>query len=159
GSLKAYFEVVSKLVDAQVQASDFRIDRLTRDIEQEFKSSAVAQLATAQDENARRKVLNDLATNIDNNQATASKQKQQIASLVSKLKAKQSDMLDAYQNILAAQQKLDDYIQLEKIDDVALNQLAGIVGLNRDKITQSATDIANIADQVEKLFTSKGTSP
>ena len=147
------------MVDAQVQASDFRIDRLTRDIEQEFKSSAVAQLATAQDENARRKVLNDLATNIDNNQATASKQKQQIASLVSKLKAKQSDMLDAYQNILAAQQKLDDYIQLEKVDDVALNQLAGIVGLNRDKITQSATDIANIADQVEKLFTSKGTSP
>jgi len=159
GSLKAYFEVISKFVDAQVQASDFRIDRLTKDLEQEFKASAVGQLANAQDDKARRKVLDDLATKIDDNESTATQQKQKISGLVSKLKAKQAEMLEAYQNIAAAQQKLDEYIQLEKADDVALNQLAGIVGLNRDKITQSATDIANIADQVEKLFTVKGASP
>src|SRR5437667_10130070 len=54
GSLKAYFDVINKFADAQMQASDFRIDRLTKDIEQEFKASAVDQLATAQDESARR---------------------------------------------------------------------------------------------------------
>ncbi len=65
-------------------------------------------------------------------------------------------MLEAYQNIASAQQKLDDYIQLQKADDVVMNELAGIVGVNRDKITQSTTDIANIANEIKKLFPAKG---
>ncbi len=37
-----------------------------------------------------------------------------------------------------------------------MNELSGIVGVNRDKITQSTTDIANIANEIEKLFPAKG---
>jgi len=155
-SLKAYFDVISRFADAQVQASDFRIDRLTKDIEQEYKSAALGQVAAARDDNARLKVLNDLASKIDENQATAAGQKQRIADLVAKLKGKQAEMLEAYQNIASAQQKLDDYIQLQKADDVVMHELAGIVGVNRDKITQSTTDIANIANEIEKLFPAKG---
>lgn len=155
-SLKVYFEVINKFTDAQVKASDFRIDSLTKDIEQEYKSTAVSQLASAQDDNSRRKILDDLSKNIDNNQATAAQQKQTIAALVAKLKVKQGEMLEAYQNIVSAQQKLDDYIQLKKVDDVVIEQLTGIVGVNRDKIVQSATEIATIGDQVEKILTSTG---
>jgi hypothetical protein len=155
-SLKAYFEVIDKFADAQVQASDYRIDHLTKDIEQEYKSAALSQIASARDDNSRLKVLSDLASKINDNQATASEQKQRIADLVAKLKAKQWELMEAYQNIESAQQKLDDYIQLQKADDVVFSELAGIVGVNRDKITQSTSDIANIATQVEKLFPAKG---
>jgi hypothetical protein len=154
-TLKAYFDVISKLVDAQVQASDYRIDRLTKDIEQEYKAAAVAQLAGAGDETARRKVLNDLAAKLGDNVATASKQKQNIADLVSKLTTKQKEMLEAYQHIVEAQQKLDEYIQLQKADEIAVNQLVSIVGLNKDKVTQSAADMGNIEGQIEKLFAAK----
>jgi hypothetical protein len=159
GSLKAYFDIIGKFADAQVQASDFRIDRLSKELEQEFKADAVKQLATATDEASRRQVLNDLTTKINSNAATAAAQKQKIADLVGKLKAKQTEMLDAYQTIEAAQQKLDEYIQLEKADEVAVNQLTGIVGVNKDKINQSVTDIANIADQVEKILGGKAATP
>jgi hypothetical protein len=154
--LKAYFEVINTFADAQVQVSNFRIDRLTKDIEQEYKRAAVDQVATARDDSTRLKVLSDLANKVGENQATAAGQKQAIADLVAKLKAKQAGMLEAYQNIVSAQQKLDDYIQLQKANDVVFDELAGIVGVNRDKITQSTTDIANIENQIEKLFPVKG---
>ncbi len=80
----------------------------------------------------------------------------ELPTFVAKLKGKQAEMLEAYQNIASAQQKLDDYIQLQKADDVVMNELSGIVGVNRDKITQSTTDIANIANEIEKLFPAKG---
>jgi len=67
-------------------------------------------------------------------------------------------MVTAYQNIVTAQQKLDEYIQLKKADEVAVEELAGIVGVNRDHVTQSVTDIANISDEVEKLL-GKGAPP
>jgi hypothetical protein len=68
---------------------------------------------------------------MNDNRATANKQKAEIAALVAKLKAKQAEMLEAHQNIVSAQQELDDYIQFRKTDEVAHDQLAGIVGFNQ----------------------------
>jgi hypothetical protein len=152
GALKAYFKVIEEFADAQLKASNFRLDDIAKKAAQDETNEALKPVAAAQDDASRRKILGDLANNVQDTGTAVVEQKHTNAELVAKLKAKHKEMLEAYQNILDAQQKLDDYIQLEKADEVLVNQLVGVVGVNKDRITQSVTDIANIEGQIEKAF-------
>ncbi len=67
-------------------------------------------------------------------------------------------MLAAYSAIVAAQEKLDTYIQLQKADETAFNELLSTVGINKDTLNSDASQITDIADQLTKLInSSKGT--
>ena len=61
-------------------------------------------------------------------------------------------MLKALRTIVAAQKKLNEYIQLKKADEVAVSQLLTIVGLERDKVEEAATVAANVYGEIEKYI-------
>lgn len=158
-TLKAYFDIVGRFADAQVKASNFRIDQLTKQINDSYKAEAAEKLAAASTDVARNQALSDYTKKLQANDSDAEAQKKQIAALVHKLKDKQSEMLAAYGQLVSAQQKLDEYIQLKKVDDVVLDELTGILGVSRDKLTSSATDIAEIATQIEKIIPAQENKP
>lgn len=158
-TLKAYFDLVGRFADAQVKASNFRISLLTKQINDVYKADAAEKLAAASTEVARNQALSEYTRKLQANDSEAATQKQQIAGLVQKLKDKQNEMLAAYRELVSAQKKLDEYIQLKKVDDVVLDELTGILGMSRDKLTSSATDIAEIATQIDHLIPSQEKQP
>jgi hypothetical protein len=50
-----------------------------------------------------------------------------------------------------AQKKLDEYIQLEKADELLVNEFLGIVGVQKDKLVNTMNDITNIYTQIDGL--------
>jgi len=55
--------------------------------------------------------------------------------------------------ILAASQKLDEYIRLKKADEAAIQELTRAVGLNSEKITSIVDEIAKLSLDLTQSMT------
>jgi hypothetical protein len=155
-TLKAYFDVVERLAANQLAASSSIIDDTTKEAIALEKKRALNTLKNAADDAAKQKAVDDLTAAVTAESDEAASDKAQINTLVGNLKRKQKDMLAAFAAIKAAQEKLDTYIQLKKADEAAFDQLLGIVGVSRETLNQDATDVADLADKLTKLLSSKG---
>ncbi len=149
-SLKAYFSIIEQLAANQIAASSQAIDDATNSIIDVRKNQALKALDTA-DATGRRAIVEQLAQQTKAELETAANSKAQIGNLVSKLRAKHKEMLDAYTAIRSAQEKLDTYIQLRKADEIAVDELTAIVGVNREKVEKGADDIAVLVQKLSNF--------
>ena len=74
--------------------------------------------------------------------------KRKITGAVASLKQRDQELESAYLVILAASQKLDEYIRLKKADQAAILDLTRAVGLNSAKITSIVDEIAALSQDL-----------
>ena len=74
--------------------------------------------------------------------------KRKITDAVASLKQRDQELESAYLVILAASQKLDEYIRLKKADQAAILDLTRAVGLNSAKITSIVDEIAELSQNL-----------
>jgi len=148
-SLKDYFSIIEKFVDAQIKVAEFLIKESDEKIETLLKKKAKIQLAEVNaDVDA---ILDGLIKELNENSVSNQDDKSKLSQLSFQLKAKHSELLYIQENIIMAQKKLNEYIQLEKADELLVNEFLGIVGIQKDKLINTMNDITNIYTQIEGL--------
>lgn len=148
-SLKDYFSIIEKFVDAQIKVAEFLIKESDEKIETLLKKKAKIQLAEVNaDVDA---ILDGLIKELNENSTSNQDDKSKLTQLSFQLKSKHSELLYIQENIIMAQKKLNEYIQLEKADELLVNEFLGIVGIQKDKLINTMNDITNIYTQIEGL--------
>ncbi|MCU1284070.1 MAG: hypothetical protein JWO13_420 [Acidobacteriales bacterium] len=150
-NLKDYFEVIERFADSQEKAADALIDLTLLQIKSDLKKNAIEDAAKAGDEAARKKMVSDLTLGIAENVSSSEQKKLRIHELIAKLKSKNAELLTAHAAIVVAQKKLDDYIQMKKADEAVFSELIGVVGVNKEKLAHSVSEITNIAAEIQKI--------
>lgn len=151
-SLNAYFGVIERFAEAQRQEAARRVDELTLEIRKDFEKRALRRLEGATDAAARQAALDEFAQQVQTDVATSEGQKAQVALLAQKLKEKNQALQAAYGAIVEAQRKLNEYVQLQKADEVLVNQLLATVGLSRERVGQLASEVGTAAGDILKLI-------
>jgi len=146
-SLHAYFAAVEKFADAQVMIAESRIDELTAEINRQYGTRASASLAAATPDQ-RQKIIDQLVKDVAANANADAPLKQKIAAAVASLKKKNQELDAAYQPIVAASAKLDEFIRLKKADEAAISSLVQAVGLNSQKIPDIVNAIINLTQDL-----------
>jgi len=147
-SLHAYFGSVEKFAEAQVKVAEIRIDEITAEINRDFAQRANSALAGAATPVERQKIIDQLIRAVGNNVNTDQPLKHKIEESVASLKQKDAELEAAYQAILAASEKLDEYIQLKKTNELVIDQLVQSVSINGQKITSIVEAITRIATEL-----------
>lgn len=148
-SLKDYFSIIEKFVDAQIKVAEFLIKESDEKIETLLKKKAKIQLAEVNaDVDA---ILDGLIKELNENSTSNQDDKSKLTQLSFQLKSKHNELLYIQENIIMAQKKLNEYIQLEKADELLVNEFLGIVGIQKDKLINTMNDITNIYTQIEGL--------
>lgn len=148
-SLKDYFSIIEKFVDAQIKVAEFLIKESDEKIETLLKKKAKIQLA--QDNADIDAILDGLIKELNENFTSNQDDKSKLTQLSFQLRSKHNELLNIQQNIIMAQKKLDEYIQLEKADELLVNEFLGIVGIQKDKLVNTMNDITTIYTQIEGL--------
>jgi hypothetical protein len=79
--------------------------------------------------------------------------KRKITDAVASLKQRDQELESAYLVILAASQKLDEYIRLKKADEVAIQELTRAVGVSSEQITSIVDEIAKVSQDLTLSMT------
>jgi hypothetical protein len=146
-SLHGYFAAIEKFADAQVLIAQSRIDELTAEIDRQYGTRASASIAAATPDQ-RQRIIDQLVKDVAANANADLPLKQKIAAAVASLKKKNQELDAAYQPIVAASAKLDEYIRLKKADEAAISSLAQAVGLNSQKLPAIVDAIVNITQDL-----------
>ena len=152
-SLRAYFDAVEKFADAQVKIADYRIDEITAQMNREFGKRAGSGLGHAATPEERQRIIDQLVKDVAGNTSADLLLKRKIADAAASLKQRDRELEAAYLMILAASQKLDEYIRLKKADERAILELTRAVGLNSEKITAIVDEIATISQDLALTMT------
>jgi hypothetical protein len=133
-SLHSYCAAVERFADAQVKIATSRIDELTAQINREYGTRANASLGAPLTPEARQKVLDQLMQDVSATTGADLPLKRKITDAVASLKKQDQELEASYQVIVAASEKLDEYIRLKKVDETALGPLIQAVGGSNQKI-------------------------
>ena len=147
-SLRGYFAAVEKFADAQVKIADYRIDEITSQMNREFGQRAGAGLNLARTPEERQRIIDQLVKDVAGNTSADLPLKRKITDAVTSLQQRDRELESAYLVILAASQKLDEYIRLKKADEAAIQELTRAVGLNSEKITSIVDEIAKLSQDL-----------
>jgi hypothetical protein len=150
-SLHGYFAAVEKFADTQVTISNTRIDELTAQINRRYSLRATASLATAAPAQ-RQQIIDQLVRDVAANANADLPLKQKIAAAAAALKKKDQELDAAYQAIVAASAKLDEYIRLKKADQAAIDSLVQAVGLNNQQIPAIVDAITSLTQDLTQTF-------
>ena len=146
-SLHAYFAAVEKFADAQVTIAESRIDELTAEINRQYGTRASASIAAATPDQ-RQRIIDQLVKDIAANANADAPLKQKIAAAVASLKKKNQELDAAYQPIVVASAKLDEFIRLNKADEAAISSLVQAVSLNSQKIPAIVDAIVSLTQDL-----------
>ena len=152
-SLRGYFAAVEKFADAQVKIADYRIDEITSQMNREFGQRASAGLGHAATPEERQRIIDQLVKDVAGNTSADLPLKRKITDAVASLKQRDQELESAYLVILAASQKLDEYIRLKKADEAAILDLTRAVGLNSEKIISIVDEIAKLSQDLTLSMT------
>ena len=152
-SLRGYFAAVEKFADAQVKIADCRIDEITAQMNREFGLRAGAGLGQAVTPEERQRIINQLVKDVAGNTSADLPLKRKITDAVASLKQTDRELQAAYLVILAASQKLDEYIRLKRADEAVILELMRAVGLNSEKINSIVDEIATISQDLALSMT------
>lgn len=152
---QAYFAAIDTLLDKQVQVAFLRLDAITKEEIKTLNDQLVANLA------ADPVVANHPALITANSKEVAAKAaetqdiKQQITAHVKVIKDKHQEIVQAYAEMYKAQQELDRYIQLKKVDEVIAEQVMGAFKINQDKVTSALDTAAKSSTAIMTLLGAK----
>ena len=152
-SLRGYFAAVEKFADAQVKIADYRIDEITSQMNREFGRRANTGLALARTPDERQRIIDQLVKDVAGNTSADLPLKRKITDAVTSLKQRDRELESAYLVILAASQKLDEYIRLKKADEVAIQELTRAVGVSSEQITSIVDEIAKLSQDLTLSMT------
>ena len=152
-SLRGYFAAVEKFADAQVKIADYRIDEITSQMNREFGQRAGSALGHAATPEERQRIIDQLVKDVAGNTSADLPLKRKITDAVTSLQQRDRELESAYLVILAASQKLDEYIRLKKADEAAIQELTRAVGLNSEKITSIVDEIAKLSQDLTLSMT------
>lgn len=152
-SLRSYFAAVEKFADAQVKIADYRIDEITSQMNRAFGQRAGAGLSQAATAEERQRIIDQLVKDVAANTSADLPLKRKIADAIASLKQRDQELEAAYLVILAASQKLDEYIRLKKADEAVILDLTRAVGLNSEKITSIVDEIAKVSQNLTLSMT------
>lgn len=151
-ALTTYFGVIEKFVDSQIKVAEFLIAESDDKIVKLTKKKAKLKLENAEPGEING-ILDEFEKAINENAADSQSDLNKLAQLSAQLKSKHKELLTIQVSIIDAQRKLDEYIQIEKADEVIVNELLGIVGVQMDKITSTVDDVSNIYSEISGLIT------
>ena len=151
-SLHSYCAAVEKFADAQVKIATGQMDQLTAQINHEFGTHANVNLAAAATPEARQKVLDELVREVAANTGGDLPLKRKITDSVASLKKQDQELEAAYQVIVAASEKLDEYIRLKKADEKAIGQLLQAIGGSNQKILAIVDAITGLTQDLTQSF-------
>jgi len=152
-SLRGYFAAVEKFADAQVKIADYRIDEITTQMNREFGQHASAGLNLARTPEERQRIIDQLVKDVAGNTSADLPLKRKITDAVASLKQRDQELESAYLVILAASQKLDEYIRMKNADEAAILDLTRSVGVNSEKITSIVDEIAKLSQDLTLSMT------
>lgn len=148
-TLQDYFSLIERFMQSQIDVAEMQITWLTDELERKYKKQAQISIEDADSSLMITKALDKLTKNVLSGQERDIAALSRVKGYLQELRDKHAAMLDAYKIILAAQQKLNEYIQLEKADEVAVSALTSIVGGEKVKIAAIATSITKIYKELE----------
>jgi len=148
-SLKDYFTVIEKFVESQIKVAEFLMKESDEKIETLYKKKAKAKLA--EENHDVDAILDELINGLNENTVNNHESKNKLTQLSLQLNSKHKELLGIQENIIIAQKKLDEYIQLEKADEMLVNEFLGIVGVQKEKLENTIDDITNIYTQIEGI--------
>jgi len=151
-NLATYFKHMSDFAKAQVSVAKFFLDDLRDQKLQNLEDLANDQFATIQNptqgqRDANRKKLGEDTAAWKN---AYENKKKELDDLVTQLDAKHAEMLNAYSEIVATQEVLNDYIKMKKYDEVIVDGLMDKLKLNQDKVNALFQDASSLADKISK---------
>ena len=152
-SLRGYFAAVEKFADAQVKIADYRIDEITSQMNRAFGQRAGAGLSQAATAEERQRIIDQLVKDVATNTSADLPLKRKITDAIASLKQRDQELEAAYLVILAASEKLDEYIRLKKADEAVILDLTRAVGLNSQKITSIVDEIAKVSQNLTLSMT------
>lgn len=150
GTLKKHFLVIDNFVESQIRTTEMMIDIQTKELEMKFMKKTLNFLER-EDKSKNGEILNELIKNIREAYKSDEDTKKGLLSILYKLREKHKEMLNSYAVIVQAQKKLDEYIQMEKADEVFVNQLIALVGIEQGKLSQTFDDIGSIFQDIQKI--------
>jgi hypothetical protein len=148
-SQKQYFSVIEKYVDVQTATAEALILSSTKELNEKYKKQALSNIDPT-DKVKTQNAINELSNKLLAEQQSDQKILTSVKKSVDQLKELHRQMLSALVTIMSAQRKLNEYIQLQKADEQAVNQLLSAVGLETGKIDKAATMAAEILASIEK---------
>lgn len=135
-----------------MKIAETQIDAVTSRMNSALAQRAAADLARAATPAQRQSIIDQLVKNVAGNASADLPLKSKIAAAAANLKQKDQELAAAYAVILAASEKLDEYVRLKKADQAAFDALLQAVTLNNQKIMSIVETITNIsADIVQSL--------
>jgi len=136
-----------------VKVAEMRIVDVTAQMNGALGQRATADLAQAATPADRQKIIDQLVTAIAANTGADLPLKNKIAASVASLKQKDLELAAAYAVILAASEKLDEYIRLKKVDEAAIDALVQTVGVSSQKITSIVDAITKLSADIIQSIT------
>jgi hypothetical protein len=152
-SLQSYFAAVEAFAAAQVQIADTQIDAVTARMNSALGARAATDLAAASTPAQRQAIIDQLVKNVAGNTGADLPLKNKIAAAAASLKQKDQELAAAYAVILAASEKLDEYVQLKKANEAAIDALVQAVIANNQKIVSIVQAITNISSDIVQSMT------
>lgn len=148
-SLATYFSIIETFVDAQVQLAESLLDESDEKINASYRELAKMEL---EEENPDiDAILDEFENSVNENAAETQDYKAQLADLSAQLKLKNAELLRIQSSIIEAQKKLNEYVQLEKADEVIVNELLGVVGIEMGKLTNTVGSISDIYKKISGI--------
>lgn len=154
--LRNYFAAIEQLVSQQIDAANENLDELTDDILRLHRRLAAKNLAQG---NSPTTANSDALVNLTNAHKKqidmTHELKLKLASRKSSLEAAHQRFLVSYQTLLAAQGKLDQFLQLERADERVFNELLSAVGVSQEQFGKAVDTVVEVTkglgDTVAKI--------
>ena len=150
-SLSAYFDVILAFVESQVELSKIQLEASYKITEKGQKKRAEIRLRKA-DSAAINGILSDYEKAIKKTTSERETDINNLNKLIEQLNSKNKELLAIQEVIIAAQMKLDDYVQLEKADEAILNELMGVVSGQMGKLTETMGEVTGIYGEITGLI-------
>lgn len=138
-TLAQHFTVIENFADAQLAVTNMRVDELTREIHQSYvnRTRAVLDANPNLTQADKDKILMDMAAAVSADAATNEAGKRRIAELVAKLKEQDREILAAQAEILQATKQMNEFVQLERTDNLIWVRLTDKLQGAQGKLTKA----------------------
>jgi len=148
-TLQNYFEVIEQMVQKQI-----RLNVISDQISYTKKVNLYKKkytLSLKQPGVNSNELLDNLTSSIKKATITMLDSKTNYQQKYAKLKTKHAEILNMLDKMIEAQKTLNNYIQLEKVNDLVTIDILSSLGTNQETIDKYSNEISNIINDVSNI--------
>jgi DNA repair exonuclease SbcCD ATPase subunit len=147
--LQKYFSTMETLVGNQIEGANADLDKLTNDIVALRRKQAASSMGKSANITADSPALVSLTDSVAAQLQQTMKFKEELRQRKASLEAAHKRFLASYDALVLAQQKLNEYLQLEKADEKAFNELLGAIGIKRTEFDAAVSSVEGIVKGID----------